>query len=642
MCHNWIPQHVNNVHFNTIRDIASVAALWEDNFGTDGPFDEGTQHTVQQFIESIVLAKTGRHQYNDHMPIVFHSVADYVRVMSTVAAVLVYNPAPVSAAITWARTPEPARLLDRTHGYVLRESIGQDGYQVTQVPDNDGDRTLALEKTMNGMPLDRRPIQIRPNDIAVVRVFLTERQPPRQRNGNSRIVTRHATKYLEYLNACSVEEAGEVTGRNITPGHITNRCTIDVAVVGHAATKIRGVRPPGQRRIELPDNQLYVATMEVVGYLGTLPRSIVCLHRIPAFPKPRLQSICTNNVLPTGVVDTNIDNWIEVLAREPLRLKIPNTVQTRAATLTHVLQVLPTLTSRTTATTIDRYIRNFLEFPSAALQLVRDRDFTGLSPTQSLAVVAVVHKPPPTIPCAQTDEQHQRSALTTIVGPPGTGKTRTLVHCIAALYDATPKLVDGRHALGHLQDRFRGENNERRRDNYGRQYLERARNMRAPRILILAPTHRALDVIETMFLERNIYSHIPQDGTYGAVTPPYRRVAMWNRADPDPQLDGLRENQIPDGWITSGNMCIALSTLGSVHFAFDGDHRGHRNYDYIFIDEASMVSELDMLGLYSELNYHYAGQLPKICKFGDPFQLQPPGFRAPSMYKHIKQCSTFE
>lgn len=160
-------------------------------------------------------------------------------------------------------------------------------------------------------------------------------------------------------------------------------------------------------------------------------------------------------------------------------------------------------------------------------------------------------------------KENLRSDLKFIFGPPGTGKTTTLARRIINLM----------------------QQNER------------------CRILVLAPTNKACDVLAKKILELE-----PEDDYW-----------LWRFvATMDPELENeeivyQRDSEV----LRQGRVCV-VSTIA--RYAFDGFDDGLLNsldWDYVIIDEASMIP------LYQILPPVFNERSGKIWIAGDPFQIDP-------------------
>ena len=642
--HNWIPERYGNTELRDRYHIGEIATLWNDKVGRDGPFDEGTTHTPQTFIDAIELRKTGSHNYAEQMPTVFHTLADYVGMWTAVIAVTVYNMFydVTVAAGTWTLHDVHDGLVNHDTQYALGMCTGPDGFVVNTLP-NPEDSTLLLDKTMDGIANDTRGLPVRHNDIVIARIYQVQRPKNRRRGANQRLNVRHVTTYLGYVRNCNARESGPALHENANNNHVRNDCTVTIGVVGYPTNKGTGARLPGIKRAVVSTTQTYFCALEVAGYLGNLNRAVQGLRQLQVNSNPRLTSAVTNNLLP--VTDgTTAQEWLNRMAKDQINTTIPPEVGTIQQLRAELNRRIEATCTGNTAQQMQLYMEHFLETPYHSPSAARLSGYNAVSSTQCLAIAAVVHRGNQNIPTAITDVQQQRTAFTNIVGPPGTGKTRTLIHCVSVIMSSAPAIREPLFALRRSQIAYRdGRRVSPRNTRVSREMNDRAVIANSPKILILAPTHRALDVIETKFLQDRVYIYHEEDRRYLDVIPPYRRVGLQSRPDTNHVLERLRNENIPTGYISNPNVSIVLSTMGSLHLAFNRNGTAEDNrYDYIFIDEASQVSELDMLSLYNELCRAYDGALPKICKFGDTLQLPPMAHGTPSMYKLITQCSTLE
>ena len=144
---------------------------------------------------------------------------------------------------------------------------------------------------------------------------------------------------------------------------------------------------------------------------------------------------------------------------------------------------------------------------------------------------------------------------------------------------------------------------------------------------------------------------------WGRAFPYYRRVSHpVNRNELDPHLERAVRNLYPRGFTDTYDSFITLCTLGSIQNAFRRTSRtqpapGQQlpqprplRYDWVFIDEASQVSEVDILSLFSLLSttLNEVQGFPRISFLGDPIQIGPYASGPPSIFKLVQQCSFFD
>ena len=156
-----------------------------------------------------------------------------------------------------------------------------------------------------------------------------------------------------------------------------------------------------------------------------------------------------------------------------------------------------------------------------------------------------------------------RNDLKFIFGPPGTGKTTELARFISECIESNEKC----------------------------------------RILVLAPTNKACDVITWKLLDRN------PDNDYWI----WRFVATM-----DSELDKEEVVYPRDSDIMSQNKVCVISTMARLSFdGFNDWKLSEIDWDYIIIDEASMIP------LYQIVYPLYNNTKSTIIIAGDPFQIEP-------------------
>lgn len=164
---------------------------------------------------------------------------------------------------------------------------------------------------------------------------------------------------------------------------------------------------------------------------------------------------------------------------------------------------------------------------------------------------------------ADSVKQNIRSDIEFIFGPPGTGKTTTLSNRICGLIS----------------------------------------NSETPRILVLAPTNKACDV-----LTRKLYEICDGDDTW---------IWRFEKTD-DPYIEEEELVYKRNSKISSQKSVCVIATMA--RYAFDGFEEGllrSLEWDYVFIDEASMIP------LYEIIPVLYNSNCKQVIVSGDPFQIQP-------------------
>ena len=242
-----------------------------------------------------------------------------------------------------------------------------------------------------------------------------------------------------------------------------------------------------------------------------------------------------------------------------------------------------------------------------------------------------------------------RRRSTALVGPPGTGKTKTIMSLIAATYCCVD---DGGQSAILTEIRRRQWANAVQTRHRVREtvqpLIQGFKQADIPKILLVAPTNRAVDVLEERLqegipvwdLNLNAWTH---------VIPIYRRLGN-EEINRNERLTRRRNELIPNDCraLLGG---ITLCTLGSVYraFPFRRDARAWRSmvpYQYVIVDEVSQISDSELFILMNSLacsSNPYETAWPRMCNVGDPYQLHPTAIcNRPPCYAYTKQLSFLE
>ena len=169
-----------------------------------------------------------------------------------------------------------------------------------------------------------------------------------------------------------------------------------------------------------------------------------------------------------------------------------------------------------------------------------------------------------------------------------------------------------------------------------------------PKILLVAPTNRAVDVLEERLQEGiPVWDMTLQTWTH--IIPIYRRLGN-EEIDRNERVTH-RCNEIMPNYCHAYRGGLTLCTPGSVYraFPFRRDMRSWRameHYQYVIVDEASQLSDSELFILMNILacsSNPYDTSWPRMCYVGDPYQLPPNTFcNRPPCYFYTKQLSFLE
>ena len=632
LIHRWIPTSWGNNSLHAAQNLYDAIWPWGLPLSR-AMFNENNVWTQDEFEDALQLPLDTAQDFVGNMPIIYAAQADYHNLWCAIIFISIHEQFRAIAVdpATWARTAPPEQLTVPSSLYDHGVGPGPDGFQVS----NDNiDTDEGLVDLYRWVPANTRVQRIRPvrvGDICILRFYTGSFAPAHSGDqGTQRhIINTHNESYLSLC--VEIDEHADPHGVATE-----NREAYTFKILG-CATAIDGARA-----LTLRSRMTVYASVEVAGYIGNEARGYSALGNICTSGDTRFLGLLLNQERPLVERLENIDDrWRQMVSRPEITARYnPDNPQNHTAP-----QWLHTYLSDTYNYRFADELRPFFDRVHAHGDHVPEpvdgnHSMTPCNTTQLMAMAHILYTPGG----MPRDNNIYRDFVKCVIGPPGTGKTRTLLHSLSAQINRREETRAAILAMRRQVDLFDANAEERQRETI-------ARAMRAiptgqvPRILIVTPTHKALNVIESKLLDGVLHVQDTDNDRWLRTVPLYRRVAYPPQHKRDTSLDERRNNALPESIHSRYSNFITLSTLGSAHLAFRQvrDVTAPR-YTHVYIDEASQVSEIEICILFWELliqsddNEH----IPIITFLGDPLQQPPNAQGQPSAFKLIQQCAFFE
>ncbi len=621
--HRWIPIRWYRERLGE-RPLYDVLASW----GTPSDsalFNHGKVWSDDRFRQGFDTQINETQNFVDDMPTVYRNATDYVRLWTSILYNRLFTVFRELATTptTWASVPPPNDLCVRSNQYPHHIHLGPAGLQL----DNRGFHPTNPAFTARlWFPADQHPGRHRRHrvgDVVIVRCYIAQHGTGK----DTAIIYTQTSSHLCFVAGYAHE--GQYGGPN-------ERRSIAYTIVKMGIADNRGRL---RSQAGLRSSGLTYLHLETVDYIHTLQRADEELRQLQDTESNRITALLLNHPIPVdNPLERIDDNWMRYTTRNLITAR-PNE---RTANLRDWLNnYIRNATSDTFQDRIQDYTDRVHMYDGHTPEPIGGGPgATVCNTTQLMAAVLMMSRPRGRIDAAQIF----RDYVTAVIGPPGTGKTHTLIHTLALIVHSDMAMRDELILMNNLLQLYEDADDEQVEGIIRRM---RARNNETvlPKILIVTPTHKALDVVESKLLDRAMPVYDLEHRRWERVIPFYRRVAHPMDDARNPELDNMREEIIPE--VITSNYCafITLSTLGSVHRAFWSTNSANmQRYDYVFVDEASMASDLDIIPLLGYIRDATGprNHLPRISFLGDPLQLPPNTQGQPSLSRLIERCSFFE
>ena len=622
MVHNWVPSKMGKVSLNNIINLDQILVNWS----TDGLFEKPVENLQNYWSSFITCQNEFDHDYIRAQPITYHKLQDYVFIWRAVISNEIFHELYkiVDNETLWRNTDAPPGMIVNTGpgtGGNRQHHYGNNAYLLhTPFADLSTSSKISLFQAFNGDPdqFSLLNLPLRSWDVVILRTY--------RHDGDE---LSHTGTFLVVLSVIYLVGDGLIgNGRSVS---------YDGIILARDITSF-----VGSNRKTLRSDGSIVCSMDVVGYLGNHNRSLNSLVVLSTFGDPEIKSL----LLGRPRLDINMNYYeptirsfkVAMIDTGSNNLQDPPTSDDVLIDVTALGQ-FGTCFMRYVTTFYEQHIQETAERSSTVA-----RQFRSLNRSQALAVAMMI-----TAAGVETDNSIIRRRMSGLVGPAGTGKTRTLVHAIGAVianvHAVTTSVLD-MERLRRIWEANPTKENEVALFNY--------RPRRPVRILILTPTNNSLDVIEDMILDgipvldvrRNewIRCHVFYKRTGNFQTNLTSSVV-------GRRIRARRTRIFPEGFHQSYNHGLVLSTCASSYQAFPCPQESvvRRNNDFtrfshVFVDEASQISDDDffvpLAGIRQTMETY--GDWPFISIIADNEQKTKFSHATPSPYYYTLKCSLFD
>ncbi len=620
--HVNIPTEWNGYALDQVRSFLQLVQHWATLRTTEVRlFDEGRTTTHEAFIQLFNMPIAEGTNYVTDMPIVYDSMQDYVRMRKAIIMTQMFNALSDVARSprTWEQRDIPADLYNytrRTDTYTPRLTTYTVGLRPILAAD-DGRLPFTTVRFEVEYANGAAPQLLRRHDVVLWREY--------------QITGPHSSRHSQTYLTVVVDRRHE-HGQNGAP----DVYRYDNVLLGFATGDTTDVP---RRTLRERAVQLTVAQPEVLTYFGQYARQLDALQVLQNAPESMFACLAMNRTVPldvpedTATIGERLPTGFFNVGLRPRRRN--------ADTYDLLMARFEAVLGNEFVDVMRHYCDLFLSGNGNRMSPeARDNNSSPINVYQALAVGMALDVG------GIRGNTFRRGNCTAIIGPPGTGKTRCIFHILSALPVLYPNAYDALMRMTEVRNQWIDTDVLERDDieatmsrignpDAAREHNEAEHN--TTRVLVLAPSHQAIDVIERSLLETQLQVSRRGNRAIQHVVPYYRRLGLDVRTDPNENLDELRARMLPEIITENYSHFITLSTFGSLHRAFPN------NYRYIIMDECSMVSDEDMNTLYAQVLTHYAANnYPKLIFAGDPLQLPSTYIGPPSVFKIIQQCSPLE
>ena len=620
--HNWIPSKMGKVSLRSLGTLHQILEHWTNI----RLFEQQCEDLQQHWSRLLTCHNEYEHNYIRAQPTVYHSLQDYVLIWRAIISNEMFHEIFkfVDDRTYWEETQAPPGMLVDTGpgtGGNRQHYYGHNAYRLSMpYAELSTSNKITVAQQFQGEEenFNLYDLPFRRWDVVIVRTY--------KQNGNN---LTHSGTFLVVLDLIYLFGDGLLqNGRSVSyEGFILARDN-----TSYVGSNVKSLRSGGTT----------ICSMHTISYLGNQSRSLNSLVSISTFGDKEVQSL----LLGRPRLDINLTHY-EPTTRS-FRVSMLDTATRNPGRPDTSDDVLIDVTAQGEFTA--RFMQYITTFYEQHLQESQETDATVVRPfrsmnkSQAMAVAMMITKAG-----AETDSSVIRRKMSGLVGPAGTGKTRTLIHAVAAVIANVPLLSNSILEMEQLRRQW--QNNPTPESEAA---LLNHRPTHAARILILTPTNNSLDVIEDMLLEGIPVLDVRQN-EWVRCHVYYRRTGNLRVNNASSvvarRVRAQRTRIFPQRFQQLYNNGLVLSTCASSYQAFPPPQQGRRQqnvnfnrFTHVFIDEASQISDDDIfvpLEGFCQTMSDY-GDWPFISIIADNEQKTKFSHATPSPYYYTLKCSLFD